>query len=53
MQNDPRRAAMLRFGLDGSNGEIFATGLRNTVGFDWRPDTGMLYGGALITAVIF
>ena len=44
MQNDPRRAAMLRFGLDGSNGEIFATGLRNTVGFDWRPDTGMLYG---------
>ncbi len=43
-ENDPRRAAILRFNPDGSGGEIFASGLRNTVGFDWRPDTGLLYG---------
>ena len=24
--------------------QIFATGLRNTVGFDWHPKTGKLYG---------
>ena len=28
---------------DGSGEEIFATGLRNPVGFDWRPETGELY----------
>ena len=44
IENDPRRAAILRFNLDGSGAEIFASGLRNTVGFDWRPDTGLLYG---------
>ena len=44
MENDPRRAALLRFNLDGSGSEIFATGLRNTVGIDWQPDTGLLYG---------
>ena len=44
MENDPRRAAMLRFSPDGSGSEIFASGLRNTVGFDWRPGTGLLYG---------
>lgn len=44
IENDPRRAALLRFNLDGSESEIFATGLRNTVGIDWQPDTGLLYG---------
>jgi glucose/arabinose dehydrogenase len=39
---DPRRAAMLRYQLDGSGEEIYATGLRNSVGFDWRPETGEL-----------
>lgn len=42
-ESDPRRAAMLRFDLDGSNGEIYARGLRNAVGFDWRPADGALY----------
>jgi glucose/arabinose dehydrogenase len=43
-EKDPRRAAMLRYRPDGSGGEILATGLRNTVGFDWRPGTDELYG---------
>ena len=44
IEADPRRAAILRFNLDGSESEIYATGLRNTVGIDWHPDTGLLYG---------
>ena len=40
---DERRAAMLRFRPDGSEGEIYATGLRNSVGFDWQPGTGALF----------
>jgi glucose/arabinose dehydrogenase len=38
-----RRAAILRFQPDGSGEETFATGLRNSVGFDWRPGNGDLY----------
>jgi mono/diheme cytochrome c family protein len=40
---DARRAALLRYRPDGWDGELFATGLRNAVGFDWRPQTGELY----------
>ncbi|WPP53568.1 PQQ-dependent sugar dehydrogenase [Catalinimonas niigatensis] len=29
---------------DGSGREIYAKGLRNTIGFDWHPDTEVLYG---------
>jgi glucose/arabinose dehydrogenase len=43
LEQDPRRAALLRFRPDGSGEEIYATGLRNTVGFDWRPGTDELY----------
>jgi hypothetical protein len=42
-EEDPRRAALLRFRPDGSEASIFATGLRNAVGFDWRPETGELF----------
>jgi len=43
-EDDPtRRAAMLRYRPDGSGEESFATGLRNSVGFDWQPGTGHLY----------
>jgi glucose/arabinose dehydrogenase len=42
-EKDERRAALLRFEPDGRNPEIIATGLRNTVGFDWQPGTGTLY----------
>lgn len=43
VEEDERRAAMLRFQPDGSGYELFATGLRNAVGFDWRPESGELY----------
>lgn len=42
-EDDPRRATMMRFELDGSQPEIIATGLRNSVGFDWAPWNGELY----------
>lgn len=32
-EDDKRRAAIMRYNLDGQGGEIFAEGLRNTVGF--------------------
>jgi glucose/arabinose dehydrogenase len=41
---DGKRAVLLRFGLDGSGKEVFARGLRNTMGFAWHPDTGELWG---------
>jgi glucose/arabinose dehydrogenase len=34
---------MMRMRPDGSEAEIFATGLRNSVGFDWSPWDGALY----------
>ncbi len=37
------RATILRF-KEGEAPQIFAAGLRNTVGFDWDPATGALYG---------
>ncbi|MBV1914449.1 MAG: PQQ-dependent sugar dehydrogenase [Pseudomonadales bacterium] len=40
---DPERATMLRYELDGSGFEIFASGLRNSVGFDWSPIDGHIY----------
>ncbi len=42
-EEDPRRAAILRYEPDGSGEEIYASGLRNSVGFDWRPGTNELY----------
>lgn len=43
VEEDPRRAAIVRYRPDGSGEEIHATGLRNAVGFDWRPGTGELF----------
>ena len=40
---DPRYAAMLQSELDGSNPQIYARGLRNSVGFDWAPWSGDFY----------
>jgi glucose/arabinose dehydrogenase len=35
----PMTAAILRMKPDGSNLEVFAEGVRNSVGFDWHPKT--------------
>ena len=43
VEEDPRRATMMVFDADGANGRIYATGLRNSVGFDWAPWDGGLY----------
>lgn len=40
---DKRFATITRMDPDGSNREIYAHGVRNTVGFTWHPDTGELY----------
>jgi glucose/arabinose dehydrogenase len=42
-EKDRRRATMMRFEPDGTQGEIYATGLRNSVGFDWAPWDDSLY----------
>lgn len=44
IEEDPRRAGILRYELDGSGGTQYASGLRNTVDFAWYPRTGLLYG---------
>ena len=49
VEDDPRTATILRFdenGRDpsGGNGEIFASGLRNTIGFGWHPVSGRMFG---------
>jgi len=36
-------ASLTRLDLDGKHFEIFARGIRNTVGFDWHPQTGELF----------
>ncbi len=36
-------ASITRMDPDGTNMEIIAHGVRNTVGFDWHPDTGNLW----------
>jgi glucose/arabinose dehydrogenase len=42
-ETDPRRAVIVRYRPDGSGEAVFATGLRNAVGLDWRPGTSELY----------
>ncbi len=36
-------ATLVRLNTDGSRFEIFAHGVRNSVGFDWHPETGDLW----------
>jgi glucose/arabinose dehydrogenase len=43
-ENTPLRAALLRANADGTGLEVFATGLRNTVGFAFEPGTGQIWG---------
>jgi glucose/arabinose dehydrogenase len=42
-RQDPRYASIMRMAPDGTGLEIFARGIRNTVGFDWHPKTGVFW----------
>lgn len=42
-ESDPRRAAITRYNADGTGEEIFARGLRNSVGIAFHPTTGELW----------
>ncbi|MBI2790524.1 MAG: sorbosone dehydrogenase family protein [Gammaproteobacteria bacterium] len=43
LSDDPRFASIMRMKPDGKDLEIFASGIRNTVGFDWDPKTKELW----------
>ncbi|TWI69083.1 Raf kinase inhibitor-like YbhB/YbcL family protein [Pseudoduganella lurida] len=43
-ESNPENATVLRASPDGKQRTIFATGLRNTIGIDWHPRTGELWG---------
>ena len=43
-ETNPENATLLQSSLDGSTRTIFAKGLRNTIGFDWDPETERLWG---------
>ena len=42
-EKDPRYASIMRMKPDGTALESFAAGVRNTVGFDWNPETKELW----------
>jgi glucose/arabinose dehydrogenase len=42
-QEDQRYGTIMRMNTDGTGLEVFARGIRNTVGFDWHPDTHELW----------
>lgn len=41
--DNERFSTIMRMNLDGSDLEVFARGIRNSVGFDFHPDTGALW----------
>jgi glucose/arabinose dehydrogenase len=41
--NEPKYAVITRMNADGSNHEVYARGIRNTVGFTWHPQTRALW----------
>jgi glucose/arabinose dehydrogenase len=43
LREDERYASIMRMNADGTGLEVFAHGVRNTVGFDWHPLTGELW----------
>ena len=42
-RDDPRYASILRMNPDGTDQEVYVSGVRNTVGFDWHPTTNELW----------
>lgn len=45
IEDDARRGTLMRVKPDGSEAHIYATGLRNSTGFDWAPWNKALYAG--------
>lgn len=43
LREDSRYASIMRMNPEGTGLELFASGVRNTVGFDWHPVTGELW----------
>ena len=43
-ESNPENATILRVSPDGKSRVIWARGLRNTIGFDWHPVSGELWG---------
>jgi Raf kinase inhibitor-like YbhB/YbcL family protein len=43
-ESSQENATLLRASLDGKKREVWASGLRNTIGFGWHPRTGELWG---------
>ncbi len=41
--HDDQHGKIFRMNLDGTGAEMYAQGVRNTVGFDWNPETKQLY----------
>ncbi len=44
VERDPRSATIMRFNADGSEGEVFARGLRNVYDLAFQPADGTLWG---------
>lgn len=44
IEPNPENAALLRASLDGKTRSVFASGLRDTIGWGWHPQTGELWG---------
>ncbi|NML15917.1 PQQ-dependent sugar dehydrogenase [Azohydromonas caseinilytica] len=42
--NQLERATLIRYSASGERLEVIANGLRNTIGYDWHPRTGALWG---------
>lgn len=43
LRQDPHFATIMRMNKDGSDLEVFAKGVRNSLGFDWNPVTNALW----------
>ncbi len=44
IEDTPLRAAVWQYDLDGKNGKLFSAGLRNSVGIEFSPYSGELWG---------
>ena len=43
-ESNPENATILQMSTEGKGRRIYASGLRNTIGFDWNPANGQLWG---------